>query len=177
MVLLDDHRRHVDMNGAYLQLLGYSRGSLIGRSIHVVRPPGTAWSRREWEAALRQRQLTGTADFVCADGRLLMAEFAGHPEVVTGQQLVLFVGLRVSRPGRLSVTGMDDQAQSESLSARERDVIELVASGLEGPEIARELEIAHNTVRTHVRNAMKKLRARSRAHMVAIFLGDGLFRR
>ena len=35
-----------------------------------------------------------------------------------------------------------------------------MASGYTGPEIADELEIAHDTVRTHVRNAMVKLGAR-----------------
>ena len=43
-----------------------------------------------------------------------------------------------------------------------------------GPEIADELDICRDTVRTHVRNAMTKLGARSRAHLVAKALGDGL---
>ncbi len=50
----------------------------------------------------------------------------------------------------------------------------LVALGNTGPEIAQELQIAHDTVRTHVRNAMGKVDARSRAHLVAKALGDGL---
>jgi DNA-binding CsgD family transcriptional regulator len=40
-------------------------------------------------------------------------------------------------------------------------------------EIADELHIAHNTVRTHVRNAMVKVNARSRSHLVAVALGEG----
>jgi DNA-binding CsgD family transcriptional regulator len=43
-----------------------------------------------------------------------------------------------------------------------------------GREIADELHIAHDTVRTHVRNAMTKLDARSCAHQVAKALGDDL---
>ena len=46
-------------------------------------------------------------------------------------------------------------------------------SGDSGPEIAEELGIAHDTVRTHVRNAMEKIGARSRAHLVAKALGEG----
>ena len=49
----------------------------------------------------------------------------------------------------------------------------LIARGESGPEIAAELHIAHDTVRTHVRNAMKKTGARSRAHLVAKVLGEG----
>ena len=59
------------------------------------------------------------------------------------------------------------------LSDREREIVHLVALGRSGPEIAEELGIAHDTVRTHVRNAMDKLGARSRAHLVAKALGEG----
>ena len=37
-----------------------------------------------------------------------------------------------------------------------------------------DLHLSHETVRTHVRNAMDRLGARSRAHLVAKVLGDGL---
>ena len=53
-------------------------------------------------------------------------------------------------------------------------MIRLVALGLSGREIAQELHLAHDTVRTQVRNAMTKLGARSRAQLVAKTLGDGL---
>jgi PAS domain S-box-containing protein len=33
MVLLDERRRHVDANGAYVKLLGYPRDALIGRPV------------------------------------------------------------------------------------------------------------------------------------------------
>ena len=53
-------------------------------------------------------------------------------------------------------------------------MVKLLAMGLSGPEVAEELRIAHNTVRTHTRNAMTKIGARSRAQLVAKSLGDGL---
>jgi DNA-binding CsgD family transcriptional regulator len=71
-------------------------------------------------------------------------------------------------PHRNSRAGASDPVR------RERDVVWLVAHGNTGPEIADELHIAHDTVRTHVRNAMTKVGARSRAHLVAKALGDGL---
>jgi DNA-binding CsgD family transcriptional regulator len=46
--------------------------------------------------------------------------------------------------------------------------------GATGPEIAEDLHISHDTVRSHVRNAMTKLGARSRAHLVAKALAAGL---
>ena len=68
---------------------------------------------------------------------------------------------------RASAAPPDDRGDPRTLSAREREVVRLVAHGHTGPEIADELGIAHDTVRSHVRNAMDKLGARSRAHLVA----------
>ena len=45
--------------------------------------------------------------------------------------------------------------------------------GRTGPEIADELQISHNTVRTHLRNSMRRVGAHSRAHLVAKALGEG----
>ena len=61
------------------------------------------------------------------------------------------------------------------LSLRELEVVKLLALGLSGPEVAEELRIAHNTVRTHTRNAMTKMGARSRAQLVAKSLADGWY--
>ncbi|RME33473.1 MAG: DNA-binding response regulator, partial [Thermoflexia bacterium] len=50
----------------------------------------------------------------------------------------------------------------ETLSAREREVLALLAEGLSNEEIAEELHIAVNTVRNHVRNILEKLGVRNR---------------
>jgi DNA-binding CsgD family transcriptional regulator len=52
--------------------------------------------------------------------------------------------------------------------------VRLVADGFGGREMADELHIARDTARTHVRNAMAKLGARSSAQLVAKALGDGI---
>jgi DNA-binding NarL/FixJ family response regulator len=54
------------------------------------------------------------------------------------------------------------------LSRREREVLELLAGGLTGEEVAERLVLSPETVRTHVRNAMRKLGARTRVHAVAL---------
>ena len=50
----------------------------------------------------------------------------------------------------------------EPLSGREREVLRLLRSDLDGPEIARELVVSLNTLRTHTRNIYAKLGVRSR---------------
>jgi DNA-binding NarL/FixJ family response regulator len=54
------------------------------------------------------------------------------------------------------------------LSPREREVLDLLSKGLNGEEIAARLVLSPETVRTHVRNAMEKLEAKTRVHAVAI---------
>jgi DNA-binding CsgD family transcriptional regulator len=56
------------------------------------------------------------------------------------------------------------------LSKREREVLELLADGLSGAEIAERLVLSPETVRTHIRNAMSKLDASTRSQAVAIAL-------
>ena len=84
---------------------------------------------------------------------------------------MLFVALNTSRWGAHFRRAAEGDSSSRPLSAREREIVRLVALGATGPEIADELRIAHDTVRTHVRNAMVKQGARSRAHLVAKALG------
>jgi LuxR family maltose regulon positive regulatory protein len=45
----------------------------------------------------------------------------------------------------------------EPLSSRERDVLRLLDTELNGPQIARQLVVSLNTVRTHTKNVYMKL--------------------
>lgn len=172
MVLLDDRRRHVEVNGAYVKLLGYARDELIGRPIYELVERGLLLTAEEWRATNAQREFSGETGLVCADGRIATVQFAGYTEVVTGERRVLFVALSTSRWGRHSRRDAD-ATSATTLTARETEVVRLVAAGETGPEIAEQLHISHATVRTHVRNAMTKLGARSRAQLVAKALGEG----
>ena len=54
------------------------------------------------------------------------------------------------------------------LTGREREVLTLLAQGLQLDEIAQRLGIGSETVRTHVRKATGRLGAANRTHAVAI---------
>jgi DNA-binding CsgD family transcriptional regulator len=174
MALVDSARRHKDVNGAYLKLLGYPRDYLIGLQITQLVIGGPLASPSEWDAALAARRFHGQAELQCADDGVIAVQWAGNTEVVSGHRLTLFVALNTSRWGERFRRTVAPEDASGHLSAREREVVRLVSHGSTGPEIADELGIAHQTVRTHVRNAMEKVGARSRAHLVAKALGDGL---
>jgi DNA-binding NarL/FixJ family response regulator len=57
-------------------------------------------------------------------------------------------------------------AQQRTLSRRESEILTMLAKGLTGEEIARRLVLSPETIRTHVRNAMAKLDAKTRTHAV-----------
>ena len=173
MALVDEQRRHVDVNNAYLRLLGHARDDVIGRPVAEFLVGGPLMSPAQWAAALAAGHFMGEAQMIRADGSTVAVQWAGHTEVVTGQRLVLFVALSTSRWGGSFRRTADAHAEPRDLSARELEIVRLIARGESGPEIAAELHIAHDTVRTHVRNAMKKVGARSRAHLVAKVLGNG----
>jgi PAS domain S-box-containing protein len=173
MVLADDRRVIVDVNGSFVALIGRSRMELIGHRLFEFVDGGPVFTETEWDAALAEGRFTGEAVLACADGGTVAVQWGASTEVATGRRLVLFVALSTSRWGSRFRT--EPGAGNGELSPRQREIVRLVADGLTGQEIAAEPLIAHETVRTHVRSAMGRLGARSRAHLVAKALAEGHF--
>lgn len=65
---------------------------------------------------------------------------------------------------------------AEDLTAREREVLDLVSRGATNQEIAASLFIGETTVKTHVGNLLMKLQARDRVALVLLGLTLGLGR-
>ena len=59
------------------------------------------------------------------------------------------------------------------LSPREREIMHLMAEGLTAEAIGTQISVSVETVRTHVRNVIRKLQARNRVHAIAIALERG----
>jgi PAS domain S-box-containing protein len=174
MVLADEQRRIVDINRAFCNLVQRRRADLIGTPLYSVVQAGTEVSDKRWHELLEQDESVGDAIIDLPDGGTVRVHWAAHPETVTGRRLVLIVSVSTYRAGRYFRREVDNDAESGELSERELEIVRLVAMGYSGPEIAEQLHISHNTVRTHIHNAMVKTHARSRAHLVAKALGGGL---
>jgi DNA-binding NarL/FixJ family response regulator len=65
-------------------------------------------------------------------------------------------------------------ATDEGLTAREIDVLRLIAAGNANKEIAGRLSIAEETVKSHITNILAKLGANDRTHAVTIGLKRGI---
>ena len=173
MALISEDRRFVDVNAALVRQLGHNRDGLRGRPVSMIVAGGPLATPEEWAAELALREFTAEIGLICSDGSVVVYQWGVTVETVTGRRLILFVALSSSRWGDRFRRTLTDEDGRGVLSDRELHVVRLVAMGRTGKEIAEELGIAHDTVRTHVRNAMGKLGARSRAHLVAKALGEG----
>ena len=67
-----------------------------------------------------------------------------------------------------------EHATDDGLTPREIDVLRLVAGGNANKEIAVQLSLTEETVKSHIRNILGKLGANARTHAVAIGLKRGI---
>jgi PAS domain S-box-containing protein len=171
--LVDEKRQIVAVNKSGAALLGRPADVLVGTSVDdYIEPEERASAHGDWERFLRSADsYSGTRTLLLHDGATLTVDFAARLGTIDGRRLAVYVSMPSS-----GENGAKDAAEQPGaqLSDREREVVTLIAMGLETPEIARELHISPATVRTHVRNSMAKLGVHTRAQLVAVALcGNG----
>ena len=69
---------------------------------------------------------------------------------------------------------LSGKEQNEMLTAREREILQLLADGMSNADVASKLFISQETVKSHVRHILAKLEADTRTHAVAIALRDAI---
>src|SRR5229473_682478 len=163
--LHDVNGRFVHINAAAERASGKLDAELLGREITHLLP------REAHEKVLAQfRRAIGRGE--PTDFETAFVDASGHLRGVRVQHLplrdgdtivgVLTLAFDVRRPP--SEIGLK---QDPHLTMRQRQILELIASGLSTAEVAKELTLSTETVRNHLRNASKELRAHSRVEAIA----------
>jgi DNA-binding CsgD family transcriptional regulator len=172
MTIVDANRWVVSANGALQRLLSRGEEEVVGRSIDQSLPPADRRAIADrWRAMLARGEGHGVQDLVVDRDMHTTVSYAAHVAHVGGRLVVLVV-LMADGEGDGAVAGSD--RPPAPLTPRELEVIGRVALGATSREIADDLFVTTETVRTHVRNAMAKTGTRTRAHLVAAAICRGL---
>jgi PAS domain S-box-containing protein len=176
VVTLDDEKRFVDANPAALRMLGRRRDDFLGQRIEDVTPADMQPEiDPRWRELLRTGEHRGEWRLVRSDGRAFDVEYVAAANVSPGSHLIVWMATDDGdRIDPLAAGASGGKTSSHPLTPREREVVALIARGLTSEQIAEQLVVSGETVRTHARNALAALGARTRAHAVAIALQRGL---
>jgi DNA-binding CsgD family transcriptional regulator len=194
MLIVDDERRCVTANAPACGLLGIEPQEVPWRRIDDFTPAEDRKGLAErWEAFLAHGAIEGLCHLPLPTGRRLPIEFSATANVLPGRHLSVAMPrarrdpaagahsevrvergeMTMVRRGAGWVRMVARDANQLPLTEREREVLELVAGGLRGGEIAQQLILSSETIKSHVRNVMTKLGAHTRAQAVAIALRTG----
>jgi PAS domain S-box-containing protein len=179
MCLVDGDRLVVASTDAACELFGTSREDAIGTDAgRQIMDEDPALGDKLWQQLVSTNELYAETLVSHPDGRMLRVSYAGHGTTIDGHwhALMVVLSVRFEPDGEELIStdrGASPNGLDSTLTPREREVIQLVAQGSNSRQIAAELYLSPATVRSHVRNAMVKTQAHTRAQLVAIVLGDG----
>ena len=183
MLIADDHRRWATGNAAASDLLGIAREEIPWRQMDDFTPPSEREKLEElWEAFLTSGAAEGWYQLSVPDRGVVPVEFSATANVLPSRHLAVFIppdeaATEVAERAETSTAAWTPVTAEESsrlqLTGREREIMTLVAAGLRNDEMAERLFLSPETVKSHVRNAMGKLGAHTRARAVAIALVTG----
>ena len=112
------------------------------------------------EADLYESIRAGASGYLLKDGSTY-DQVAEAVRVVAGGQSLISPAMATKLLDEF-VQMSRDPVQTTSLTARELEVLRLVARGMSNRDIAKELFISENTVKNHIRNILDKLQMKSR---------------
>jgi DNA-binding CsgD family transcriptional regulator len=188
ILVVDDQRRCLEANLAACRLLGLPRRAALGRMVDDFLVSGMRKRLDHvWRAFREGGGHAGPFELSSQAAEAPEVNISVVANVLPGRHLLI---LSATRSGPAEA---DDALQARAPApaapvanssgsrfgrggptAREREVLALLAAGATDEQIAEMLELSPATVQTHVRNAKAKLGARTRAQAVAMALQHGM---
>ena len=160
--LVDDACLVIDGNPASVRL-GMSEAQR-GRPLAALLPSLASLTGERWSRILAEGQFGEQYGPETEAGAGQMVELRVKANFLPGRHLVIVRHGDEERPA---------SAGEPVLTPREREIFRLLALGFSGRDIARQLFLSPETVRTHVQNGVGRLGARTRGHAIAIALTRG----
>jgi PAS domain S-box-containing protein len=159
----DEQGRFVAANKFACRMLGYAREDLLNLRLADVAVGS------ELPPSLESGSAVGIAPLRHREGTNVTVRFQVRTLNSGARALAVWVATP-RHPRRAStVEARSPRARDHNrLSAREIEILQLVADGLENEAIATELYISTETVKSHVRRILQKLGAHSRTYAVAV---------
>ncbi len=139
-------------------------------SVLVARgDPASALSRlreatRQWGSVHAPFEIARCRALIGSACRLLGDEDTAREELVAAREAFRALG---ARPAEAEVTRVLEPTAPDGLTAREVEVLRLVAAGRTNPQIAAELVLSEKTVARHLSNIFTKLEVTSRTAAAA----------
>lgn len=175
MLVVDNERRYLDANDAALAVLRMTHEDILARRIDDLTPPENLGGMEElWRQFLDAGSMAGQFEMLRGDGTPITISFNATANVVPGVHLTILIDVaNLDSALPVEIDDEDHQDTGTVMTPREREVLRLVAYGYTGNEIAEKCGISPDTVRVHVRNAIRKLGARTRAQAIGIAVSRG----
>jgi DNA-binding NarL/FixJ family response regulator len=121
-----------------------------------------------WTTRKVRGWILGSATFLVDDTQTPVVRRHTETLFAIHRQLV-----RTARTFLTDSQALEVAAGVPALTPREREIFQLLASGLNAPDIARELVLSPATVRTHIQNGVARLGAKSRLQALAMAVKRG----
>lgn len=160
-------------NDADLLILDLSMPKITGvaliERIHALKPalPILVLSMHDEASTIRQALKSGASGYITKDV---------DPDTLLNATTMLARGERYIAPSLAVALAFSDQlasAPSSTLSAREKEVLHLIAIGLPLTQIAERLCVSPKTVTTHKANLMGKLNIDNNSELIRYALENG----
>lgn len=180
LLVVDDDCICIEASLGACRMLGSARGELVGREVEMLLEPesrerfGHVWRAFRSGGGHAEPFALEAPATVVAIAATVAAQVLPSRHLITLDPVSADHGTDNGGPRERRFAPRDEPPAPRVPTARERQVLELLAGGRTDGQIADLLGLSPATVQTHVRNAKAKLGARTRAQAVAIAMRRGL---